>query len=101
MKAVVVNEYGGQEVLKYLDAPRPEPKDEEILVCVMAAGVNPADTYVRHGMFTKRGLDNRPVIMGYDIGGVVEKTGASINKFKTGDAIYRHRRNSHPRHLAQ
>jgi NADPH:quinone reductase-like Zn-dependent oxidoreductase len=52
-------------------------------------------------MFAKRGLDNRPVIMGYDIAGVVEKTGASIKKFKTGDAIYRHRRDSHPRHLAQ
>ena len=37
MKAVVVNEYGGPEVLKYQDAPKPEPKDDEILVRVMAA----------------------------------------------------------------
>ena len=60
MKAVVVNDYGGPEVLKYEDAPRPEPKDDEILVRVMAAGVNPVDVYVRQGMFAKRGLDNRP-----------------------------------------
>ena len=88
MKAVVVNEYGGPEVLKYQDAPRPEPKEDEILVRVMAAAVNPVDTYVRQGMFAKRGLDNRPAIIGYDISGVVEKTGMKISKFKKGDAVY-------------
>ena len=66
MKAVVVNEYGGPEVLKYQDAPRPEPKEDEILVRVMAAAVNPVDSYVRQGMFAKRGLDNRPAIIGVD-----------------------------------
>src|SRR5713226_6154626 len=88
MKAVVVNEYGGPEVLKYQDAPRPAPKEDEILVRVMAAAVNPVDSYVRQGMFAKRGLDNRPAIIGYDISGVVEKTGANTKKFKTGDAVY-------------
>src|SRR5438445_9870619 len=88
MKAVVVNEYGGPEVLKYQDAPRPEPKEDEILVRVMAAAVNPVDSYVRQGMFAKRGLDNRPAIIGYDISGVVEKTGANAKKFKAGDKVY-------------
>ena len=88
MKAVVVNEYGGPEVLKYQDAPRPEPKEDEILVRVMAAAVNPVDSYVRQGMFAKRGLDNRPLIIGSDIAGVVEKTGPSAKKFKPGDAVY-------------
>jgi len=88
MKAVVVNEWGGPEVLKYQDAPKPEPKDDEILVRVMAAGVNPVDSYVRQGMFAKRGLDNRPAVLGYDIAGVVEKTGANAKKFKPGDAVY-------------
>src|SRR5437764_6965241 len=88
MKAVVVNEWGGPEVLKYQDAPKPEPKEDEILVRVMAAGVNPVDSYVRQGMFAKRGLDNRPAILGYDIAGVIEKTGANAKKFKPGDAVY-------------
>ena len=88
MKAVVVNEYGGPEVLKYQDAPRPEPKDDDILVRVIAAAVNPVDSYVREGMFAKRGLDNRPAIIGYDIAGVVEKTGANAKKFKAGDKVY-------------
>jgi len=88
MKAVFVHEFGGPEVLKYEDAPRPEPKDDEILVRVIAAGVNPVDAYARQGMLAKRGLDNRPSIIGYDIAGVVEKTGANAKKFKTGDAVY-------------
>jgi NADPH:quinone reductase-like Zn-dependent oxidoreductase len=85
MKAVVVNESGGPEVLKYQDAPKPEPKDDEILVRVMAAAVNPVDSYVRQGRFGKR---NGPMIIGSDIAGVVEKTGASAKKFKSGDAVY-------------
>ena len=88
MKAMVVHEFGGPEVLKYEDAPRPEPKDDEILVRVMAAAVNPVDSYVRQGMFAKRGMDNRPAIIGYDISGVVEKTGANAKKFKAGDKVY-------------
>src|SRR5438874_6106270 len=88
MKAMVVHKFGGPEVMKYEDAQRPEPKDDEILVRVMAAAVNPVDTYVRQGMFAKRGMDNRPAILGYDIAGVVEKTGANAKKFKPGDAVY-------------
>ena len=88
MKAMVVHEFGGPEVMKYEDAPRPEPKDDEILVRVMAAAVNPVDSYVRQGMFAKRGMDNRPAIIGYDISGVVEKTGANAKKFKAGEKVY-------------
>ncbi len=56
MKAAVVYEYGGPEVFKYEDAPRPEPKDDEVLVRVIAAGVNPVDAYVRQGILSKRGF---------------------------------------------
>jgi NADPH:quinone reductase-like Zn-dependent oxidoreductase len=88
MKAVVLNEYGGREVLKYQEVPRPEPKEDEILVHVMAAAINPVDTYVRQGMFGKRAIGNGSTILGYDISGVVEKTGANVKKFKKGDAVY-------------
>ncbi len=87
MKAAVVHEYGGPEVFKYEDVSRPEPKDDEVLVRVMAAGVNPVDTYVRQGMRSKSGPD-QPMIIGYDIAGVVEKAGAKITKFKPGDSVY-------------
>jgi NADPH:quinone reductase-like Zn-dependent oxidoreductase len=88
MKAAVVHEYGGPEVLKFEDAPRPEPKEDEVLVRVMAAGVNPIDSYVRQGMLAKRGIGKTPAIIGYDISGVIEKTGARAAHFKAGDAVY-------------
>src|SRR5947208_2512567 len=88
MKAVVLREYGGPEALKLQEVPRPETKDDEVLVRVIAAGVNPVDAYVRQGMLSRRGLDKRPMIIGYDIAGVVEITGAKATKFKTGDAVY-------------
>jgi NADPH:quinone reductase-like Zn-dependent oxidoreductase len=88
MKAVVLRKYGGPEALKLEEVSRPEAKDDEVLVRVIAAGVNPVDAYVRQGMLSKRGLDKRPTIIGYDIAGVVEKTGAKVTKFKTDDAVY-------------
>jgi NADPH:quinone reductase-like Zn-dependent oxidoreductase len=88
MKAAVIHEFGGPDVFKYEDVPRPEPKQDEILVHVMAASVNPVDAYVRQGRLPKRGTGQEPIIIGYDIAGVVEKTGASVTKFKPGDAIY-------------
>ena len=88
MKAVVVHEYGGPEVLKYEDAPKPEPKENEILVRVVAAGVNPVDGLIRSGKYAKFFNTALPLIPGYDIAGVVEKTGVKIDKFKIGDAVY-------------
>ncbi|MEP7072037.1 MAG: NADP-dependent oxidoreductase [Verrucomicrobiota bacterium] len=85
MKAVVIRQNGGPEVLKVEEVARPEPKDDEVLVRVIAASVNPVDTYMRQGM--RRAVDS-PTILGYDIAGVVEKTGAQASKFKAGDAVY-------------
>src|ERR1700737_3126046 len=88
MKAVVVHEYGGPEVLKYEDAPRPEPKENEALVRVIAAGVNPVDALIRSGKYAKFFGTTLPLIPGYDIAGIVEKTGPKITKLKAGDSIY-------------
>jgi len=88
MKAIVVHEYGGPEVLKYEDVPRPEPKDDQILVRVIAAGVNPVDDASRSPKYAKFFGITLPFIPGYDIAGVVEKTGAKITKLKQGDSVY-------------
>ena len=88
MKAIVVHEYGGPEVLKYEDVPRPEPKENEALVRVIAAGVNPVDALIRTGKYAKFFGTTLPLIPGYDIAGIVEKTGAKITKLKAGDSIY-------------
>src|SRR6266566_4143873 len=88
MKAIVVHNYGGPEVLKYEDTQLPEPKDDQILVRVIAAGVNPVDGMIRSGMFAKYEKTAFPMIPGADIAGVIEKTGAKITKFKVGDPVY-------------
>jgi NADPH:quinone reductase-like Zn-dependent oxidoreductase len=88
MKAIVIHEYGGPEVLKYEDVPRPEPKEDQILVRVIAAGVNPVDGMIRSGMFAKNGKRAFPIILGGDIAGVIEKVGSKVTKFKAGDPVF-------------
>jgi NADPH:quinone reductase-like Zn-dependent oxidoreductase len=88
MKAVVIHEYGGPEVLKYEDIPRPEPNDDQLLIRVIAAGVNPVDGMIRSGMFAKEGNRAFPIILGGDVAGVVEKVGSKVTKFKAGDPVF-------------
>src|SRR5437867_6148096 len=88
MKAVVVHEYGGPEVLKYEDVPRPEPKENQVLLRVIAAGVNPVDAMIRSGMFGKSAKDAFPLTPGADIAGIVEKVGSKVTKFKAGDSVF-------------
>src|SRR5438034_1409816 len=83
MKAIVLHESGGPEVLKYEDVPRPQAKDDDILIRVMAAAVNPVDVFIREGR-----INHFPLIPGMDVAGVVEETGNKVTKFKRGDAIY-------------
>src|SRR5437870_12422714 len=83
MKAIVIHSSGGPEVLKYEDAPQPQPKDDEVLIRVMAAAVNPVDIFIREGR-----SNQFPLIPGMDVAGVVEQVGNKVTKFKRGDAIY-------------
>ena len=88
MKAVVAHEYGAPEVLKFEEVPRPEPKEDEALVRVIASGVNPADPLTLSGKYAREFGTHLPLIPGYDIAGVVEKTGAKVTNLKAGDAVY-------------
>ena len=88
MKAVVAHEYGGPEVLKFEEVSRPEPKENEALVRVIASGVNPADPLTLSGKYAREFGTHLPLIPGYDIAGIVEKTGVKITKLKAGDAVY-------------
>jgi len=88
MKAVVAHEYGAPEVLKFEEVPRPEPQEDEVLVRVIASGVNPADPLTLSGKYAREFGTHLPLIPGYDIAGVVEKTGAKVTKLKAGDAVY-------------
>src|SRR6266850_6883010 len=82
MKAIRIHNYGGPEVLKYEDAPRPEPKGDEVLIRVHAAGVNPIDWKVREGEMKDFWPHRFPLILGWDLSGVVEETGGRVSQFK-------------------
>jgi NADPH:quinone reductase-like Zn-dependent oxidoreductase len=88
MKAVRIHSYGGPEVLVYEEVPRPQPEQGEVLVKVEAAGVNPVDWKVREG-YLKEILDHSlPLIMGWDVSGVVAATGPGVTRFKAGDEVF-------------
>src|SRR6266436_2247124 len=88
MKAVVIHEYGGPEVLKYEDVPRPEPQDNQLLIRVIAAGVNPVDGMIRSGLFGKDGSRAFPIILGGGVVGEKKKIGSKVTKFKAGDPVF-------------
>src|SRR6478752_2397935 len=88
MKAVVAHEYGAPEVLKFEEVPRPEPKEDEALVRVIASGVNPADPLTLSGKYAREWGTNLPLIPGYEISGIIEKAGAKFTSLKLGDAVY-------------
>jgi len=89
MKAVRINEFGGPEVLKIEEVERPVPAADEILVKVYASGVNPTDCIMRQGgNDILRPFLKLPLILGYDLAGIVEDTGNEVTQFKKGDAVY-------------
>jgi NADPH:quinone reductase-like Zn-dependent oxidoreductase len=88
MKAIRVHEYGGPEVLKYEEAPRPEPGPGEVLVRIRAAGVNPVDWKVREGHRREALAYRMPFVPGWDVSGVVEATGPNVTLLTKGDEVY-------------
>lgn len=86
MKAVVVREFGGPEVLKVEEVPTPKPAAGEVLVRVHAAGVNPYDTYMRAGSYAVK--PPLPYTPGSDAAGVVEAVGDGVKKVKPGERVY-------------
>src|SRR4029453_19308633 len=88
MKAIRIHNYGGPEVLKYEDVPRPQPKAGEVVVRVHGAGVNPIDWKVREGHMKDFWPHKFPLILGWDLSGVVEELGRGVSRFKTGDEVY-------------
>jgi NADPH2:quinone reductase len=83
MRAVYIEQNGGQEVLIYGERPKPEPAAGEVLVKIAASGVNFIDTYHRIGLY-KLAL---PAILGSEGAGTVEQIGEGVTGFKPGDRV--------------
>ena len=83
MKAIQVSQLGGPEVLTLVDLPTPEPKPNEALVEIKAAGVNFIDVYFRRGMYPA----TLPFVIGQEAAGVVTSVGSEVKNLKSGDRV--------------
>jgi NADPH:quinone reductase-like Zn-dependent oxidoreductase len=88
MKAIVMNEYGGPEVLKYADFPDPAPGPGEVLIRVAAAGINPVDLMQRSGATKAYFPIEFPGVIGWDLSGTVLKLGSGVKDFAVGDKVF-------------
>ncbi|HEY1255237.1 MAG TPA: NAD(P)-dependent alcohol dehydrogenase [Terracidiphilus sp.] len=93
MKAIVYEQYGPPEVLQLREIAKPAPADNEILIKVRAASVNPLDWHFMRGepwlIHLILGVRKpKNIRLGVDVGGVVESVGRNINQFKSGDAVF-------------
>ena len=88
MKAIVVHQYGGPEVLKFEEVPDPVAGPGEVLVRVAAASVNPIDTKRRAGLTKDFYPIKFPGLIGVDVAGTVVKVGPGVEGFTAGDAVF-------------
>jgi NADPH:quinone reductase-like Zn-dependent oxidoreductase len=87
MKAVRFDEYGGVDVLKVVDVPRPAPEAGQVLVQVEAAGINPGEAKIRAGLYRNLWPATFPSGQGSDLAGIVVETGAGVTDFSAGDEV--------------
>ena len=88
MKAIVVHQYGGPEVLKFEEYPDPVPNPGEVLVRVAAASVNPLDCKRRAGLTKDYYPIKFPGLIGVDLAGTVIKMGPGVEGFSVGDQVF-------------
>lgn len=89
MKAIVLKEFGGTENLEVQELPIPTVSESEVLVKVKSLSINPVDVKTRAGKgMAGRMKELKPLILGWDVSGVVEVVGASVQGFKKGDEVF-------------
>jgi NADPH:quinone reductase-like Zn-dependent oxidoreductase len=88
MKAVVLHEYGAPDKLKYEEWDDPQPGDGQILIRVVAAGINPIDWKIRSGAMKNFMPLQLPAILGYDYSGVVLSVGKGVEGYEEGDKVF-------------
>ena len=88
MKAFIIDRYGSGEAVRASEMPEPEMREDDVLVQIHAAGVNPLDSKIKSGEFKLLLPYRLPLILGNDVAGVVVKVGSRVRRFKPGDEVY-------------
>ncbi len=92
MKAIVRTQYGTPDVLQFTDVEKPTPKDNEVLIKLYAASVNPLDLFHLRGAPWNRHISGlrtpKQAVIGCDIAGRVESVGRDVKQFQSGDAVF-------------
>ena len=83
MKKVILNNFGDEKEMKFIDGEQEKPTDNQVLVKHMAIGVNFIDIYQRTGLYPL----NLPSRLGLEASGIVEEVGEKVGKFKKGDRV--------------
>lgn len=87
MKAVVINEYGNVDKLQMDNIAIPEISEDEVLVEVKATSINPIDWKLREGYLAKAIPLKFPIVLGWDVSGIITRVGQKVKEFKTGDKV--------------
>lgn len=88
MKAMVIESFGGAEQLHLEDLPIPKPADNEILIEIHYAAVNPVDWKIREGLLKGLLQHEFPIILGWDASGTITNIGKNVTQFKIGDQVF-------------
>src|SRR5271169_990473 len=87
MRAFVVTQYG-KDGIRAAEVPVPKVGNDDVLVRVSAASINPLDKMVRDGEFKRLLKYKPPFVIGHDVAGVVTQVGPGVRDFKVGDEVY-------------
>jgi NADPH:quinone reductase-like Zn-dependent oxidoreductase len=88
MKAFIVDRYGSNDGVRFGEMPDPELRENDVLVQIHAASVNPLDLKIRDGKLKLILPYRLPLILGNDLAGVVVGVGSQVRRFKPGDEVY-------------
>ncbi|PFG13417.1 NADP-dependent oxidoreductase [Bacillus sp. es.036] len=88
MKAVVIEQYGGKDELVEKEVASPTPDKNQVVVTSYATSINPIDWKLREGYLKEMLPFNFPIILGWDIAGVIKEVGSSVEGFKEGDRVF-------------
>ncbi|TFB13766.1 NADP-dependent oxidoreductase [Filobacillus milosensis] len=88
MKAIVIDQYGGQDVLTEKEVEKPTPDKGQVIVKLHATSINPIDWKLREGYLKEMVPFDFPIILGWDAAGVIDEVGENVKDYKVGDKVF-------------